>query len=276
MPPRERDISLNFELHHCKRWQSPADLLETIKLAIDLAQLLPLGDEHVENPKPQLGETIFARPVVKDLKPWFEQSYVVHEEWDTKEFFVADYKEGVGKHLRTTLEESWTIEEPIWQKTVKVFFSAQNFGETYNIVTFSSTLFGKSLTNPESELHWLPDLVAVYQRFAQPVIERLRPEYALITANHYGIYGRDVLNAKLEFIHWCNYFGSTYLQKYGEDLFLGAPGWQVERLGNGIWYQLIEHYADTDEALRQQVLEHFKSAGIKQVAYILDRPIELL
>ncbi len=265
--PISRDIFLHFELHHCRGWQSPDDLLETIKLAINLARLIPLENSYVENPRPQPGGVVLAQPVVKDLKAWFKQNYYVQEKWDTEKFFVTKSKEDIRVFLRTTLEEAWTIEEPIWQNTVDIQVSAQSFGEAYNIVVFSCTLFGKSLTNPESEWHRLPDLMAVYQKFAQPVVERLRPEYALITEGFpRETYGRDVLNAKLKFIHWCNYFGTTYLEKYGEELFLSAPGWRVERLGDGVWYQLTEHFTDPkEESFREQVFEHFKSTGAEGV-----------
>ena len=109
--------------------------------------------------------------------------------------------------------------------------------------------------------------MGLFVAFAQPVIERLGPTYAIVTEGYpKATYGREILSATLKHIHWCNYYGPTYLKKYGEDVFLNAPGWHSERLGEGIWYQTAERFDDSkDELLKQQILEHFKPIDVRKV-----------
>lgn len=265
-----RDIHLYFELHLCRNWQHPEDLFEGIKLAVDLAHLIPLENNTVENPNPQPDKLVFAPPVVRDLKVWFDQNYRFRETWDEKKFERLSPKEHIGGFFRTPLKEAWVTQETIWEHTIDIQVSAESFGEVYNVVAFSCSLYGKTLVLPEAPdtLHQLDEVIGLYQKFTRPIINQLKPEYALITTNHYfETYGLDILKAKLKFIHWINYFGPFYLQKYGEEIFMTAPGWRVKRLGEGIWYQLTEHFLDSkDKSLREQVLAHFKPVGVKAVS----------
>jgi hypothetical protein len=261
MTRKSRDKHLSFELHHCRGWKQPEDLLESLKLAIHLSYLIPLENKMIE-----VGERKLARPVVKDLQSWFDQNYRFEEKWDENEFNPFYSKERIGGFLRIPLNEAWSTDEPV-SGAISIGFSAESFGETYNIVEFSCTLFGKSLAFPDSQLHWIDNVLARFLKFAKPIIQQLKPAYALITDTYYReTYGREVLAGKLKFIHWCNYFGPTYVQKYSEDIFLSAPGWRVERLGEGIWYQTTEHFADSKEkSLQEEILAHFKPIGVKQV-----------
>lgn len=255
---------LRFELHRCQGWQYPEDLFKGVKLVVDLAQLRPLEGDMIENPNPQPGKPAFANSVAKDLKTWFDQGYYFRETWDAKNFERVSPKEGVGGFFRTSLKESWATPEPVWDHTVDIQLFAQGFGETYNMVEFSCGLhFAKPVL-----LHWLDEVDTLFQKFAQPLIEQLKPEYALITeSDHLEAYGRDVLKAKLKSIYWINYFGPIYIQKYGEEIFLTAPIWRVERLGEGVWYQLTERFLDfKDKSLQEQVLAHFKPIGVKAIA----------
>jgi hypothetical protein len=44
-----------------------------------------------------------------------------------------------------------------------------------------------------------------------------------------------------------------------------ARRWCIERLGEGIWLQTVEHFEDSgNELLQQQIVKHFQSIGVVQ------------
>ncbi len=38
---------------------------------------------------------------------------------------------------------------------------------------------------------------------------------------------------ELKYLYWRNIFGPSYVERYGRDFFLNAPGWKVEELSDG-------------------------------------------
>ncbi len=249
------EIFIVFQLHRCRNWTQPKNLLEGIKTAIDLGGLIPL-----ENKKIELEGRKKARPVVKNIPSWFQQNYHYEEVWDNKEFGRLEPKEGFGVSLRLPLEEAWITDELVWG-AMQTGFDARTFGEAYNIVEFSCLLQRGKTMGREDEV------MDLYLKFTHAVINQLRPEYAVVTDKYLDVpYGHNEIATQLKVIHWCNYFGPMYLQKYGEAIFLDAPQGKVEKLDDGIWYQLSEKFSDSkDNALQDQVLAHFKSIGVQAV-----------
>lgn len=268
---KSRDVSLTFQLHNCSAWKQAESLFESVKIAMNLGNLLPLENKTVE-----IENGNRARPVAKELDEWLIQNYHLKSEWDEKGFDRFYPKEEFACSLRTTLEPEWCIEEPL-SGTIEIRLDASCFGPTYNYLEFRCLLHGETLLRGRPVLPYTLDradeVANLYLRFAQPLISQLNPQYVLIGdgRDHNLIsYGHEVINAQIKAIHWYNYFGSEYLRKYGEEVFLNAPGWQVERTENGVWYLLTKHFSDFSEhfptnqkeTLEEKILHHFGQIGI--------------
>jgi hypothetical protein len=79
-------------------------------------------------------------------------------------------------------------------------------------------------------------------------------------------WGHEILRGDLRGIYWCNYYSdsSPTITRYGDTLWLTAPGWQVEPFADGIWYQPTEHYTDLKKAHQQaRIRDHFKDIEIQ-------------
>ncbi|MCK6561865.1 hypothetical protein L6R21_21920 [bacterium] len=44
----------------------------------------------------------------------------------------------------------------------------------------------------------------------------------------------DIEATRIRWLFWTNYFGKSYVDKFGKDFFLHAPGWRNEEMRNGI------------------------------------------
>lgn len=80
---------------------------------------------------------------------------------------------------------------------------------------------------------------------------------------------------RLPFIMWANFFGPEYVQKYGKDFLLNAPGWLKEELPDGgvlyvVGPSLLDRWSVAD---KQEVEAYFRRGvpGFKK-AYELKRP----
>lgn len=91
----------------------------------------------------------------------------------------------------------------------------------------------------------------------------------------------EAIAAKLKVIGWANFFGPSYVNKYGRDFLLGLPGWKVEELADGgVFHQLTPSIVASDrKAARQlqgQVIEYCGRAGVRvrcPAPYVL-QPLE--
>jgi hypothetical protein len=175
-----------------------------------------------------------------------------------------------GVYLRTTLQKEWNTNEPVFG-ALDLHLGAEEYGEEYNAVTLSCTLMGKSIIlEGPSQIPRAEEMASLLDRISRPLIRRLAPAYALITDNHYNeTRGREILEAQLKFIHWFDYFGAPYIDRYGKELFLDAPAWKKETLeSKGVLMILGPKLTATaDGVSRQEVQAHFRSIGPVRVAW---------
>jgi hypothetical protein len=260
-----RDLNLWFELHSCSGWQSREDLMAGIRLVLDHAPLLPLEPRLIP-----VGEKKYAYPVARDLPAWFEAGYRVQDKWDPITLRWPDFQEQFVGQFRLLLEDEWRTDQPL-SGEVELGLHANRFGDIYNCLEFLCTLFGTSIAFPDRP-SWIPYANAVariYLDCARPLIELLRPEYAIISnADHYNTYGRDVLASRLQIVHWGNYWGPSYLDRYGENLWSTPPGWRTEEWAGGIWYQVTEDFRSFGLAEREAINEHYAGQHVEASALI--------
>ncbi len=76
-------------------------------------------------------------------------------------------------------------------------------------------------------------------------------------------HGRPILERKLKEIYWVNFFGPEYVEKYGREFLLNAPGWKKEELSDGgLLLQLSPHISQTDqETTLQDLANYFAPVG---------------
>jgi hypothetical protein len=254
----KKQIFLTFLLHVCSKWQDKEDFFKLAQLVKHKGDLLPYSNQRISLIPP--GST---RLITHDRNLYFDQRYRENDSWDDTSFEWHRYKENIGIPFRTTLFPEWNTEEPIQDILVDITLHGRGFGKKYNRIEISSSLFSKWY-----EKISVQDILDTFFQFAQPAIEMMRPNYGVMTVDQEVLvpYGREVLDGKLETIFWWNYFGPIYLEKYGESIFLDAPGYRVERVGEGIWYQLTKQFQrPLDAELEKNILAHFKSIGVKRI-----------
>jgi hypothetical protein len=264
--PREGSMTISyiyFDLYRCQSWRHPDDLLTALNGIINVAHLIPL-----ENQRVNVGHKQWARPVAKDVPGWFQSNYRYRDNWDSKTFSGFRPKEIFNVYFRTPLQEEWLMDIPIIN-SIDIQLDAMSFGEAYNSISFSCGLYSKSaISMGVSTLERLPEVVNLYRSFAETAIALLRPEYAYITDRYYKeLYGNDIIKNKLKYIYWWNYYGSTYLRKYGKSKFTQAPGWRTGEYADGLSYQITQRFEESkDEQTRTKILEYFRDLKIKDVA----------
>lgn len=77
---------------------------------------------------------------------------------------------------------------------------------------------------------------------------------------------KSVKRTELKYIFWANFVGPAYVQKFGRDFLLNAPGWKKEELEDGgILYVVCERFTDWLKKKPKAVLDYFRAQipGIK-------------
>ena len=258
-----RDLILYFELHKCAGWKTSNDLLGYLQQAITEGELIPL-----ENRMIRLEDRKLVRPVCRDFSSVFADNYRIKKEWDQREFNKFHAEESLHLRMRTTLEAEWRTSEPYWG-AIEVNFEGLRYGEVYNYLEFFCGLAGRSIAFPdrESQLKRVDEIDQLFVTIAHLIIPSLAPAYGVITDNRsLSMYGRSILNKELDAIHWCNYLGPEYLEKYGVQEWMGAPGYEQKRLGQGVWYQIAETFRRSrEEEISEKIAAHFHTSGLKKV-----------
>ena len=96
--------------------------------------------------------------------------------------------------------------------------------------------------------------------------EKLIAKYSF-KYGYFDLSGDDDLSEKaiaairLKRIYWANFYGKPYVEKYGKEFLLGAPGWKKRELADGtIEYILTESlFTRTDPSLEKEIKEYFAS-----------------
>jgi|SRR5690554_4728371 len=94
--------------------------------------------------------------------------------------------------------------------------------------------------------------------------EKLIAKYSF-KYGYFDLSGDDDLSEKaiaairLKRIYWANFYGRPYVEKYGKEFLLGAPGWKKRELSDGtIEYILTESpFTRPDPTLEKEIKEYF-------------------
>lgn len=96
---------------------------------------------------------------------------------------------------------------------------------------------------------------------------KLRPKYGYIDEGSEAMPSfKTVKKTELKYMLWANFFGPAYVEKFGRQFLMAAPGWKKEELDDGgILYVVTESYYDWWTKPPTEVLEYFKKQipGIK-------------
>lgn len=123
------------------------------------------------------------------------------------------------------------------------------------------------------------DAATSFLQFAQLIYPHLEPAYGWIDEVGTRLHRtRDVPSRKLEYIFWANFFGPPYVERYGRDFLLGAPGWRVEELRDGgILYVLSPSFVNLWQVVREkEVLDYFRRRvpGVRPYRRVRDKVLE--
>jgi len=71
---------------------------------------------------------------------------------------------------------------------------------------------------------------------------------------------REITNIQLRRILWANFYGPEYVQTYGREFLLSAPGWRTEELPDGgIAYVLSKHCFDKTQWISEkEIVDYFR------------------
>jgi hypothetical protein len=97
--------------------------------------------------------------------------------------------------------------------------------------------------------------------FARLLYPHLRPKYGWIDESSGNEpTSKDIAATKLQYIFWANFFGPEYVERYGRDFLLNAPGWKVEELDDGgILYVTLESFVEWWRTERLDILRYFRT-----------------
>ncbi len=118
-----------------------------------------------------------------------------------------------------------------------------------------------------------------FLRFAELLYPHLGPEYGWLDEVGERLHReQDVPARKLAHIFWANFFGPPYVERYGRDFLLGAPGWRVEELSDGgILYVLSPSFVNLWQVVREkEVLDYFRRRipGVRPYRRVRDKFLE--
>jgi hypothetical protein len=261
-----RDIFLQLELHLCEKLNQPYQFLHALEQVIAAGNFIPLEKNRV-----RLAENRLSLPPVTDLGAYFLEELSTREDWDRIAYSPFRPQQGFFISLRDTVKEEWRRLEPVFG-AIEFLFSVQRYGSDYNFLNVSCTLFGRAsgLVERQGEHSHFQRAADLLRDIGRTLIADVHPQYSLITDSRYNeTYGQDILDARLKYIHWCNYFGPSYLGKYGAKTFLKSPGAQVEPFSEGIWVQISDKIEGFhQEKTRQLVRAHYLPLGVEPASLV--------
>jgi hypothetical protein len=70
---------------------------------------------------------------------------------------------------------------------------------------------------------------------------------------------KSIQSADLKYLFWANFYGPSYVERYGRDFVLGAPGWKKEELDDGgVLYVVDESYIRWRTHQAAEAMDYFK------------------
>lgn len=116
-------------------------------------------------------------------------------------------------------------------------------------------------------------MAQLMQRLSKILYENLVPAYGWVdlTVSVAGerLIGESILARKMNTIYWVNFFGGPYVERYGLDYLMNAPGWKKEILSDGgVMLQLSPKFTIEAEGPDPvEVLEYFGPSGVIKVTW---------
>jgi hypothetical protein len=225
------DFILAF--HNSKKWQSMDDLIrvaEVLVLEFDFTVLERIG----------LSPLSFDHSKHEFLEYCRSKYKVGTGDWD--ENYIFHNSDG-GLSLNLECPFLPTTPPPVWDRIVML---SNIYGQEYNEISFQMTLGERHLSFEKVNKYQKP-LMDLYTKMALFLIPLFEPDYVAIYEIDFGyeefVQARDVLQRKIKFIYWANYFAPGFLNKEQEAVFSNAPIGIAKLSENGLWYYINEDFS---------------------------------
>jgi hypothetical protein len=118
----------------------------------------------------------------------------------------------------------------------------------------------------EKESQKFDDSARRLLQIARLIYPGIRPPYGYLDAEVDSMIAKNsVKKGEIRYLFWANFFGPKFVEQYGRDFLLNAPGWKKEELDDGgILYVATEGISEwIDEWLRKkpprEVMDYFRS-----------------
>jgi hypothetical protein len=138
-------------------------------------------------------------------------------------------------------------------------------GQSYNSVDVFT-----NFRTPDAPDHKSPNFELAIQLLLGLSLEfygYLKPWYGWMDYDQNDFLSQEAIRDRKELntLHWANFIGPQYVEKFGSNLFLDAPIWKKEKLADGgIFLQQNEFYTKPVSGEEKRKLqEYFLSFGIK-------------
>jgi hypothetical protein len=86
-------------------------------------------------------------------------------------------------------------------------------------------------TDCQDPASWDPLANSLWE-FGRLIYPEMRPDYSTLDSLGDNAW-TNVDKLGLKYLFWRNIFGPRYVERYGRDFFLNAPGWKIEELSDG-------------------------------------------
>lgn len=153
-------------------------------------------------------------------------------------------------HTTLTFDINWSLDD-----------AGEPIHGLLQATAFHTLEFTRSEHNPELHAERLLEVSMV-------LYDLIRPAFGWIERCHPSGYTNwsDTNNLLLPHIYWANFFGPEYVNKFGREFLLKAPGWKSEQLvDGGILYVLSPSLAGTGpKALVEEVKNYFHIDSVRR------------
>lgn len=225
------DFILAF--HNSKKWRSIQDLIrvtEALVLEFNFTVLERIG----------LSPLSFDHSKHEFLEYCHSEYKVGTGDWD--ENYIFHNSDG-GLNLDLVCPFLPKSSPPVWDR---IMMSSYICGQEYNEISFQMGLGERHLSFEKVNKYQKP-LMDLYTKMALFLIPLLEPDYVTIFEIDYMyeefVKANDVLQKKIKFIYWANYFAPNFLNKEQETVFINAPIGVVKPSKNGFWYYINEDFS---------------------------------
>jgi hypothetical protein len=226
--------NFSLTLRRCKTWQTPDDLFQSIEALIDEFKITVLSHKELA-PLP-----------VDDQKQGLREYCRLQYKTNPKELGEKYGLEQASLWLNLECPFLPKVAPPVWDKISMV---AATYEQEYNEITFQMELGKRYHSDPSLErvLRYQQVLIDLYTSMASFLIPLLAPDYVTIEEHdemeQVFIKSKDVLQRKLKFIYWANYFAVGFFEKSQEQAFKRAPMGILQTIHEGFWYYLNDKFS---------------------------------